>query len=294
MRWVKFSLFGMAAIAGPAFASPVQWTISEASSGVTVSHQGSSKAAVRGEKVQTGDKVITGPNARAVLVRGEEYAIVAPNTRLEIADPAKSGGLWQIVESSGNIVFSIKKKLTPHFGVQTPYLAAVVKGTTFSVTVDGTGASVQVVEGAVEVSTLDGGARDLILPGAIATVGATDHSVLQVQGETTKSIKSTNAQPAPASPEAAPDSTPSPPGESSGGAAQKSAGPAGGAQVIAQAIDTAAAADFSGTIGRPARIATALPEHRPSTAQITHGLLDDSPAIAAGVSPPAPTPPAPA
>src|SRR3546814_1605096 len=67
-----------------------------------------------------------------------------------------------IVESAGNIVFSIKKKLTPHFGVQTPYLAAVVKGTTFSVTVDGTGASVQVVEGAVEVSTLDGGARDLI------------------------------------------------------------------------------------------------------------------------------------
>src|SRR3546814_6588562 len=83
--------------------------------------------------------LITGPNARAVLVRGEEYAIVAPNTRLEIADPAKSGGLWQIVESAGNIVFSIKKKLTPHFGVQTPYLAAVVKGTTFSVTVDGTG-----------------------------------------------------------------------------------------------------------------------------------------------------------
>src|SRR3546814_7740046 len=73
MRWVKFSLFGMAVIAGPAFASPVQWTISEASSGVTVSHQGSSKAAVRGEKVQTGDKVITGPNDRAVLVRGEEY-----------------------------------------------------------------------------------------------------------------------------------------------------------------------------------------------------------------------------
>src|SRR3546814_9337413 len=227
MHWIKFSLVGVAAIAAPAFASPIQWTISEASSGVTISHQGSSKPAVRGEKVQTGDKVITGPNARAVLVRGEEYAIVAPNTRLEIADPAKSGGLWQIVESSGNIVFSIKKKLTPHFGVQTPYLAAVVKGTTFSVTVDGTGASVQVVEGAVEVSTLDGGARDLILPGAIATVGATDHSVLKVQGETTKSIKSPNAQPAPASPEAAPDSTPSQTGESSGGAAQKSEGQEG-------------------------------------------------------------------
>src|SRR3546814_19851025 len=93
MHWIKFSLVGVAAIAAPAFASPIQWTISEASSGVTVSHQGSSQPAVRGEKVQTGDKVITGPNARAVLVRGEEYAIVAPKTRLAIATPAKSGGL---------------------------------------------------------------------------------------------------------------------------------------------------------------------------------------------------------
>src|SRR3546814_18046403 len=100
--------------------------------------------------------------------------------------------------------------------------------TTLFRSVDGTGASVQVVEGAVEVSTLDGGARDLILPGAIATVGATDHSVLKVQGETTKSIKSPNAPPAPAPPETAPDSTPSPTGASAGGAAHTSAGQPGG------------------------------------------------------------------
>src|SRR3546814_16305588 len=106
--------------------------------------------------------------------------------------------------------------------------------TTLFRSVDGTGASVQVVEGAVEVSTLDGGARDLILPGAIATVGATDHSVLKVQGETTKSIKYTNAPPAPGSPDTAPDSKPSTTGEGAGGGAQKSEGQAGGAQVIGQ------------------------------------------------------------
>src|SRR3546814_10312579 len=59
MRWVKFCLFGMAAIAGPAFASPVQWTISEASSGVTVSHQGSSKAAVRSEERRVGKECVS-------------------------------------------------------------------------------------------------------------------------------------------------------------------------------------------------------------------------------------------
>jgi ferric-dicitrate binding protein FerR (iron transport regulator) len=39
-----------------------------------------------------------------------------------------------------------------------------VKGTTFSVTVSPTGASVQVIEGAVEVATNDGGARQLVEP----------------------------------------------------------------------------------------------------------------------------------
>src|SRR3546814_4276806 len=156
--------------------------------------------------------------------------------------------------------------------------------------VEGTGASVQVVVGSFECSTLDGGARDLILPVAIATVGATDHSVLKVQGETTKSMKSPNAPPAPASPEAAPDSTPAPTGESSGGAAPTAEGQTCGAKVIAQAIDTAAAADFSGRIGRTERIDIAISEDRPSMAKISDGLIAVSPAMAAAVSSAATTP----
>src|SRR3546814_11407374 len=105
--------------------------------------------------------------------------------------------------------------------------------------------------------------------------------LLKVQGETTKSIKSPNAPPAPASPEAAPDSTPSPTGESSGGAAQTSEGQAGGAQVIAQAIDTAAAADFSGKIGRPERIDIANKEERPSMAKIIDRRIAATPAMPA-------------
>ena len=71
-----------------------------------------------------------------MLVRGEQYAVLAPNSRIQIADPTPSQGLMQIVEQIGNVVFSIKKGGVPHFGVTTPHLAAVVKGTTFSVTVD--------------------------------------------------------------------------------------------------------------------------------------------------------------
>src|SRR3546814_2808867 len=110
-------------------------------------------------------------------------------------------------------------------------------------------------------------------------VCSSDLSVLKVQGETTKSIKSPNAPPAPASPEAAPDSTPSPTGESSGGAAQTSEGQAGGAQVIAQAIDTAAAAAFSGKIGRPERIDIAISERSEAPTSELQSLMRISYAV---------------
>ena len=128
--------FGFAASAQ---AAAPGWTISEATSGVVVTHAGVSRVAARNGQLTMGDIVTTGPNARVVLVRGEEYAMVAPNSRLQVADPEPSGGFTQFVERLGNVVYSIKKKATPHFGVATPYLAAVVKGTTFSVTVDPTG-----------------------------------------------------------------------------------------------------------------------------------------------------------
>lgn len=198
------------AFAAPALAAAPSWKISEASGNVHVLRAGVSKIAIRGGALAAGDSVATGANGRAVLVRGEEYLIVAPGSRLRIPEATKANGLTQIIEDFGSVIFTIKKKMTPHFGVQTPFLAAVVKGTTFSVTVSPAGASVQVIEGAVEVATNDGGARDLIRPGVIALVGANDRYRLTVEGSTTKVIESPLAPPAaqtPPSP-AAPASDP--------------------------------------------------------------------------------------
>jgi collagen type III alpha len=168
------------------------WTISESTGQVSVTRAGLSKVAVRGGALSAGDVVATGPKSRVVLVRGEEYLVVSPGSRLKIAAPESDGLVTQIIEEAGTVLFKIKKKMTPHFGVQTPYLAAVVKGTTFSVTVTDKGASVQVTEGAVEVSTLDGGASDLVKPGIIAYVGAGDQQRLTVEGDTVKTLDSPN------------------------------------------------------------------------------------------------------
>jgi uncharacterized membrane protein YgcG len=192
MRNLKLSLCLAGLLSsGAAFAEVPGWKVSESSGQVAIVSPGVSKIAHRGGAVAVGEIVATGTNGRAVLVRGEEYLIVSPNTRIRVADPAQTGGMTQIIEIFGNTIFKIKKMATPHFAVQTPYLAAVVKGTTFSVTVSDKGATVQVVEGRVEVSTRDGGASYMVLPGDIGSVTAGALMQLNVEGRESKAIVST-------------------------------------------------------------------------------------------------------
>ena len=185
-----------------ALADTPNWTMSEASGPVTVASSGLTRVASRGAMLSAGDVISTGTKGRAVIVRGQEYLIVAPNSRIKVADPAKSGGMTQIIEQLGNVVFKIKKMATPHFAVETPFLAAVVKGTTFSVTVTESGASVQVIEGRVEVETRDGGARYLALPGDIGSVSGSALSRLNIQGRETRTIVSPLQGDSPAAPKA--------------------------------------------------------------------------------------------
>src|SRR5688572_5698117 len=135
-----------------AFAQSPLWRVTEAAGAVQVQHGGRTAAAVRGAALQPGDVVTTGANGRAVLVRGQEYVIVAARTRLRLPAAAEAKGFIQVLQDWGRATFRIEKKATPHFGVRTPHLVALVKGTTFTVTADGKGAAISVEEGRVERS----------------------------------------------------------------------------------------------------------------------------------------------
>ena len=52
---------------------------------------------------------------------------------------------------TGSLVIDVDKRAHPHFSVETPFLAAVVKGTKFGVNVGANSASVEVERGLVEV-----------------------------------------------------------------------------------------------------------------------------------------------
>ena len=177
-----------------AYGQSLDWKVSEVAGKVVIRDGAGERVASRGTAIAPGAILATGAGGRAVIVRGKDFVTVSASSRLRIPAVAEKRGLFEVLQEWGNAVFQIEKQTKPHFGVKTPYLAAVVKGTTFSVTVTGEGTSLQVIEGAVETSTIDGGASELIRPGMLATISAADQMRLTVQGQDTRTIDSPQRQ----------------------------------------------------------------------------------------------------
>jgi hypothetical protein len=194
MKMIRYCLVPALLLSSQAaLADGPRWRVTETSGGVQVMRSGLSSTASRGSMLYSGDVIVTGDRGRAVVTRGEEYMIVSPGTRLRLPGDTRAGGITRIIEEVGNVIYNVQRRNHEHFGVETPYLAAVVKGTTFSVTVSPEGSSVQVLEGLVEVSTLDGGATQLVEPGSVALVAAGNRYQLTVEGNDTQVIDSPNA-----------------------------------------------------------------------------------------------------
>ncbi|EJZ21222.1 hypothetical protein NE852_08745 [Rhizobium sp. Pop5] len=129
--------------------------------------------------------VSTGPRGRAQLARGVESITFQPNT---LASITGYGGFLapqtQIVQQVGSLDLEIEKRSQPHTTVQTPYLAAVVKGTIFHVTVGKTKASVSVDRGLVQVTSFASGQLSNVGPHQSASVDS--KAGMTVKGEVSK------------------------------------------------------------------------------------------------------------
>lgn len=173
---VVFLAFSSTALAG----ARGDWTVVQSAGEVVILVDGYQKAAVDPRAaLQEGTIIATGKSGRAVVRRGDEQIIVQPNTRLKLTNG--STATTRFMQSTGSALYRIGKKRAPHFQVDTPYLAAIVKGTIFTVTVDGEHADVSVTEGAVEVSSNAGAAVTLVKPGMSARVGQDDHRNIDLQ-----------------------------------------------------------------------------------------------------------------
>ncbi|MEQ9636997.1 MAG: FecR family protein [Devosia marina] len=104
----------------------------------------------RADVVRDGGKVRTLGDGRVELVRGQERIALSPNSEVAIRDRAGQK-MTSVIQTMGSVTFQAERRNVQHFSVQTPVLAAVVKGTQFTVTYRNGQARVDVREGVVQV-----------------------------------------------------------------------------------------------------------------------------------------------
>lgn len=164
------------------------WSVSKLSGDAFLtSSAGQQTALAEGTTLNPGNNIRTGQNGRVLLVRGQETILVASNSVIGIPVDVTEGLSTTINQWAGSILLAVEKRNEKHFEVVTPYLAAVVKGTRFRVTVKGNEASVDVLRGQVEVGDFKSGQHAAILPGQSAKVSTEGPSDLVLSGSGTLS-----------------------------------------------------------------------------------------------------------
>ena len=104
----------------------------------------------RGDVVADDSIIRTLGRGRVSFERGAETIDLLPNSQIRIVD--QTGRKFTTVMSDyGGVEIDAEALNVEHFSVATPFLAAVVKGTHFSVTSDGNGSEVSVERGRVLV-----------------------------------------------------------------------------------------------------------------------------------------------
>ncbi|MBV9982979.1 FecR family protein [Bradyrhizobium sp.] len=159
------------------------WSVSKSSGDVWVTTTSADAVSLKQEDVlKPGDTIRTGRSGRVLLVRGEETILIAPNSVIGLPTEKKDGLSTTILQQAGSILLDVEKRNVKHFEVETPYLAAVVKGTQFAVTVNADSTSVEVRRGQVEVSDFKSGQIAQVMPGQVATAFARGKPGLSLGG----------------------------------------------------------------------------------------------------------------
>ena len=121
--------------------------------------------------LQPGTSVRSGPDGWAVLGHGKDRIAVSARTEVDLPQQSPSKAT-RVLQSIGTMLFQVDKVPGRAFEVETPYLIAGVKGTTFGVSVGDDTANVSVSEGVVGVANRNGSSRADVTPGRTASVSA--------------------------------------------------------------------------------------------------------------------------
>jgi FecR protein len=146
------------------------WVVGKVSGKAWMSANGAAPTLLApGMAVSQGSTVSTGPDGRALLVHGQDMVTVGPKSALSVQAGA-GAQRTTVLQRSGRITVDVETQNAPHFTVETPFMAAVVKGTRFDVQVSRQGANVDVQRGRVQVADFVTGQTADITPGQRASV----------------------------------------------------------------------------------------------------------------------------
>lgn len=141
-----------------------------------------------GMRIEPGYTVATKAGAKALIMRGEESIFVGPDTRFALSKYRSTSINTTLLQASGHLQIDVQRRAKPHFKVETPFLAAIVKGTKFDVRVSDRSARVDVSRGLVEVSDHSSGDRANVGAGESAASEPSRSVGLQVGGNTTPAV----------------------------------------------------------------------------------------------------------
>lgn len=152
------------------------WNVVKERGRVEAQYSGKWQPLSLGDVVPDGTPIRTAANGHVRLTRGKEWVDLSPGTLITIHD--KDGRQFTTIEQLGGQVEVEAEVLNvKHFAVQTQWLAAVVKGTHFVVSVREKSASVEVDRGQVKV-TNGKGLSVMVKKGQSITVDKSGRSVL--------------------------------------------------------------------------------------------------------------------
>ena len=101
-----------------------------------------------------GDTIWTGKNGRVMISSDDGNILVNPRSMVMIPKQALSSNMSVIFHGFGTVEAVVEKRKHHHFSIQSKYLAAVVKGTRFTVSGDDDQTRLDVEEGLVQAIDL--------------------------------------------------------------------------------------------------------------------------------------------
>lgn len=169
---------------------PKNWRVIGASGEVHINTAaGRALSTQAGTPLEPPFTILTGPNGRLVITHGQDKLTVSPDAKFTVPAPAGAALVTRIQQTLGSILYDVQHRFTDRFEVDTPYLVSVVKGTTFNIHVTSEASTVVLIEGQLQVLTLDKKLEVILKPGQAATKSKQNKEIIVSDQQSLSSLR---------------------------------------------------------------------------------------------------------